>query len=418
MDILIIGGGGREHAIALSLKKSKNVGKLYCIPGNGGIAEIAECIPLSVMDFASILDFLASKPNITLTIVAPDNPLAEGLIDVLEAKGHRAFGPSKKAARIESSKIFAKDLMKKYNIPSAEYEVFCDYDKAREYIKGATYPLVIKADGLAFGKGVLICENLGQAEIGLAELMMQQKFGASGLSVVIEEFLVGKEVSVLAFCDGKSIVPMPSSQDHKRAFDNDLGPNTGGMGAFSPSLVYTPSIAQYTYDNIMLPTLEALKAEGCRFKGVLYFGLMVNGSKVKVLEYNARFGDPETQVILPLLQTDLLEIINAIIDERLAEIGIKWTDAAALCVVLASKGYPEDYVKGQPISIGKLGSEFTLFHAGSQLKEGKLVASGGRVIALGTIAPTLNECRDKVYANIDKIKFGNSFYRKDIGIKV
>jgi phosphoribosylamine--glycine ligase len=416
MDVLIIGGGGREHAIALQLKKSKNLGKLYCAPGNGGIAELAECVDISVMDFDAIIEFLDSHPNIGLTVVAPDNPLAEGLVDKLEQHGHRAFGPRKAAARIESSKVFAKHLMKKYNIPSAEYEVFDDYQKAAEYIKGAKYPLVVKADGLAYGKGVIICKNLSEAAEALQEIMQDKKFGASGSSVVIEEFLEGKEVSVLTFCDGVTIVPMPASQDHKRAFDNDLGPNTGGMGAFCPSLIYNEKVADYTYTNIILPTVSALAAEGCPFKGVLYFGLMVTDSGVKVLEYNARFGDPETQAILPLLQTDLLEIMNAVVDQRLSEIDIKWSNEVCLCVIVASGGYPGDFRRGMEISIAPFEEGITLFHAGTKSDKGRLVTSGGRVIGVGAKGSTLAECRRRVYNNIDKIRFDNSFYRKDIGV--
>jgi len=418
MDVLIIGSGGREHAIALSLKASSNIDKLYCAPGNGGIAEIAQCVELSVMDFAGILDFLNANPNIQLTVVAPDNPLAEGLVDLLEQNGHRAFGPSKKASRIESSKVFAKQLMQKYNIPTADYKVFNDYSQAQTYLQTAPYPLVIKADGLAYGKGVLICPNHKQALQALKEIMLEKKFGHSGANVIIEEFLQGKEVSVLAFCDGHTIVPMLASQDHKKAFDNDLGPNTGGMGAFCPSLAYTEQISTYTYNNIIIPTLNALATEGCPFKGVLYFGLMLTSSGVKVLEYNARLGDPEAQVVLPLLKTDLLDIMSAIVDERLASLKIEWHKGSALCVIIASAGYPSHYQIDKEITISNLDKDITLYHAGTKLKDGKLVTCGGRVLGVGAVGADILQCRSKVYANIDKIKFENLYYRSDIGVKV
>ncbi len=418
MDVLIIGGGGREHAIALSLKESKGISKLYCAPGNGGIAEVAQCVDISAMDFSGILDFVNACPNIQLTVVAPDNPLAEGLVDLLEQNGHRAFGPNKKAARIESSKVFAKQLMQKYNIPTADYQVFSEYQAAQAYLQTAAYPLVVKADGLAYGKGVIICSNQEEALSALQEIMLNKKFGSFGANVIIEEFLQGKEVSVLAFCDGHTIVPMLASQDHKKAFDNDLGPNTGGMGAFCPSLAYTEQVSDYTYNNIIIPTLNALNAEGCPFKGVLYFGLMITSSGVKVLEYNARFGDPETQAVLPLLKTDLLDIINAIVDEKLAQIKIEWQKGVALCVIVASKGYPGDYKKGAEITFAPLEKGITLYHAGTKLEQGKLVTCGGRVLGVGATGATIEECRRKVYANIDKVKFENLFYRTDIGIKV
>lgn len=418
MDVLIIGGGGREHAIALSLRASTGIGNLYCAPGNGGIAEIAQCVDISVMEFSAILDFLDTHPNIQLTVVAPDNPLAEGLVDLLEQNGHRAFGPNKKAAQIEASKVFAKRLMQKYNIPTASCQVFNDYNSAYKYLKVALYPQVIKADGLAYGKGVFICYTFQEAADAVKEIMLDKKFGNSGLQVICEEFLQGKEVSVLAFCDGHTIVPMLASQDHKKAFDNDLGPNTGGMGAFCPSLAYNKEISKQVYDKIILPTFNALQREGCTFKGVLYFGIMITQDGAKVLEYNARFGDPETQVILPLLKTDLLDIINGVVDERLAEIEIEWFQGCALCVILASKGYPGDYKRGVEITFAPLGKDITLYHAGTKLEKGKLVTSGGRVIGVGAVGKSIEECRHKVYANIDKIKFDGLYYRKDIGIKV
>ena len=418
MDILIIGGGGREHAIALSLKKSPKAGKLYCLPGNGGISEIAKCVDISVMDFDKIIDFLKANRNIELTIVAPDDPLAEGLVDRLEAEGFSAFGPSKNASQIEASKVFSKNLMKKYNIPTAEYEAFSDYAKALEYIEKSEFPLVIKADGLALGKGVIICNTLSEGKEALKSIMQDYKFGKAGNNVIIEEFMQGKEVSVLAFCDGTTIKPMVSSQDHKRAYDNDMGLNTGGMGTFSPSKAYTKEIEDFTYNNIILPSMHALNQEGCKFKGILYFGLMLTEKGVKVLEYNARFGDPETQVVLPLLETDLLDIINAIIDERLVDIEIKWSSKSAVCVILASGGYPLDYQKGLPITIEDLDKEITLFHAGTIMKNGRLLTSGGRVIGVSAVGNSIEECRKKVYSNINKVSFEGVHYRTDIGIKL
>ena len=332
-SVLVVGGGGREHAICLALSKSKHVDKLYCLPGNAGISEIAECAPIAATDLEGVLGFVKAHDDIVMTVVAPDDPLAMGMVDMLESNGFRAFGPHKNAAIIEASKAFSKKLMKKYGIPTADYREFDDYTAACEYAEGAKYPLVVKADGLALGKGVIICNDKKEALEALEEMMVDKKFKAAGNVVVIEEFLTGKEVSVLAFTDGKTIVPMVSSQDHKRAYDNDEGANTGGMGTFSPSQAYTDDIAAETMANIILPTMKAMNAEGRTFKGVLYFGLMLTADGVKVLEYNARFGDPETQVVLPRLKTDLYEIFDAIIDERLCEVEIEWDDMAAVCVI-------------------------------------------------------------------------------------
>lgn len=418
MDVLVIGSGGREHAICWSLKKSKDCNKLYCLPGNAGISEIAECVNISVMDFDAIIAFLKAHANIGMTVVAPDDPLAAGLVDRLEAEGFRAFGPNKAAAIIEGSKAFSKELMVKYGIPTAGYEEFTDYNLACEYVKRSDYPLVVKADGLALGKGVIICNNVQEALTALKDMMIDAKFSSAGNKVIVEEFLVGKEVSILSFTDGKTIVPMVSSQDHKRALDNDMGLNTGGMGTFSPSKIYTDSLAKEVYDTVIVPTMEAMNAENRTFKGVLYFGLMLTDKGIKVLEYNARFGDPETQVVLPRLKTDLLEIFNAIIDERLSEINIEWNDDAAVCVILASGGYPENYAKGVPIEIGKLDDGIILFHAGTAFKDGQLVTNGGRVIGVTALGDTIEAARKKAYKNIENIKFDKMHYRTDIGVKL
>lgn len=418
MDILVIGSGGREHAICWSLKKSKDCNKLYCLPGNAGISEIAECVNISVMDFDAIVTFLKAHANIGMTVVAPDDPLAAGLVDRLETEGFRVFGPNKAAAIIEGSKAFSKELMVKYGIPTAAYEEFTDYNLACEYVKKSDYPLVVKADGLALGKGVIICNNVDDALTALKDMMIDAKFSSAGNKVIVEEFLVGKEVSILSFTDGKTIVPMVSSQDHKRALDNDMGLNTGGMGTFSPSKIYTDELAKEVYDTVIVPTMNAMNAENRKFKGVLYFGLMLTDKGIKVLEYNARFGDPETQVVLPRLKTDLLEIFSAIIDERLDEVNIEWNDDAAVCVILASGGYPENYAKGVPIEIGKLDDGIILFHAGTALKDGKLVTNGGRVIGVTALGETIEDARKKAYKNIENIKFDKMHYRTDIGVKL
>lgn len=418
MDILVIGSGGREHAICWSLKKSKDCNKLYCLPGNAGISEIAECVNISVMDFDAIVTFLKAHANIGMTVVAPDDPLAAGLVDRLEAEGFRAFGPNKAAAIIEGSKAFSKELMVKYGIPTAAYEEFTDYNLACEYVKKSDYPLVVKADGLALGKGVIICNNVDDALTALKDMMIDAKFSSAGNKVIVEEFLVGKEVSILSFTDGKTIVPMVSSQDHKRALDNDMGLNTGGMGTFSPSKIYTDSLAKEVYETVIVPTMNAMNAENRKFKGVLYFGLMLTDKGIKVLEYNARFGDPETQVVLPRLKTDLLEIFSAIIDEKLEDINIEWNDDAAVCVILASGGYPEKYAKGVPIKIGELDDGIILFHAGTAFKDGVLVTNGGRVIGVTALGETIEDARKKAYKNIENIKFDNMHYRTDIGVKL
>ena len=417
MNILVIGNGGREHAVIQALKKSPNAEKIYAMKGNAGIAELAEPVDVDYCDIGAVGDWLDAHKDVGYTVIAPDDPLALGLADELEKRGHRVFGPNKRAAEIEASKAFSKGLMKKYNIPTAVYEIFDDYEKALGYVRAHALPLVLKADGLALGKGVLICRTLSEAEEGLKEIMLDKKFGAAGNKVVVEEFLEGPEVSVLAFTDGKTIVPMATSCDHKRAFDGDEGLNTGGMGTFSPAPFYGEKTAKEVREKIMLPTVAAMNAEGRPFKGVLYFGLMKTKDGMKVIEYNARFGDPETQVVLPLLKTDLLEIFEAVTDERLSEIKIEWEEGACVCVVLASGGYPVKYEKGKEISVGDLEDGVVLCHAGTKRKDGKLVTDGGRVLGVCAKGATIEEARQKAYRNVEKIRFEGMHYRKDIGIK-
>ena len=417
MNIMVIGNGGREHAIVHALKKSPRAGKIYAMKGNAGIGELAELVDVNYLDNKAVGDWLDAHPDVEYTVIAPDDPLALGLADELESRGHRVFGPSKRAAAIESSKAFAKELMKKYGIPTAKYEIFGDYEKALAYVKGAPLPVVLKADGLALGKGVLICRTEKEAEEGLKEIMLDKKFGKAGDKVVVEEFLEGPEVSVLAFTDGKTIVPMITSCDHKRAFDGDEGLNTGGMGTFSPAPFYGEKCAKEVMEKIMLPTMAAMNAEGRTFRGVLYFGLMKTKEGMKVIEYNSRFGDPETQVVLPMLKGDLLDIFEAVTDGRLSEVKIGWEDGACVCVVLASGGYPVKYEKGKEIEIGDIDKDVVLYHAGTKRKDGKLVTDGGRVLGVCARGKTLEEARQKAYENVGKIRFDGMFYRKDIGIK-
>ena len=423
MNVLVIGNGGREHAIVAALAKSPRVGKIYCMKGNAGIAELAECVDVDYMDNAAVCGWVEAHKDVEYVVVAPDDPLAAGLVDALEARGIRCFGPNKAAARIEASKSFAKALMKKYGIPTAAYEVFDDYERALAYVRGGKFPVVLKADGLALGKGVLICETLAEAEDGLRQIMLDKAFGAAGNRVVVEEFLTGKEftpgeeVSVLAFTDGKTIVPMLPSCDHKRAFDGDKGLNTGGMGTFTPCPFYTEEIAREVMDKIMLPTVAAMNAEGCPFKGVLYFGLMRTKEGMKVVEYNSRFGDPETQVVLPMLKTDLLDVFEAVTDGRLADVRVEWEEGACVCVVLASGGYPQHYEKGKAIAIGDIGPDAFLYHTGTARKGGVLVTNGGRVLNVCAKGKTVAEARKKAYAAADKIAFEGKQYRTDIGIK-
>jgi len=417
MNVLVIGNGGREHAVIQALAKSPKVNKIYAMKGNAGIAELAELVNVDYCDVKAVGDWVDHHPEIDYTVVAPDDPLALGLVDELERRGHRAFGPRKNAAIIEASKAFSKNLMKKYNIPTAGYEIFETYEEAEAYVKTCDIPVVLKADGLALGKGVLICTTREDALAGLKEMMLDKKFGSAGNKIVVEEFLEGPEVSCLAFTDGKTIVPMITSCDHKRAKDNDEGLNTGGMGTFSPAPFFGEKTAKEVMEKIMIPTVSAMNAEGRPFKGVLYFGLMKTKKGMKVIEYNARFGDPETQVILPMLKTDLLEIFEAITDERLSEIKIEWEEGACVCVVLASGGYPEAYEKGKEITIGELDEDCVLCHAGTAIKDGKLVTSGGRVLGVCAKGKDIEDARQKAYKNAEKISFEGMYYRKDIGIK-
>ncbi len=422
MNVLVIGNGGREHAILLALKKSKRVEKLYCMKGNAGTAEIAENVDVDYMNIDAVISYATAHPEIDYYVVTPDDPLAIGLVDALEGIGKRCFGPRKAAAQIEASKAFAKELMKKYKIPTAEYETFSDYEAALAYVRKKGAPIVLKADGLALGKGVLVCETLEQAENGLKEIMLDKAFGAAGNTVVIEEYLrglkytPGEEVSVLAFTDGKTIVPMITSCDHKRAHDGDIGLNTGGMGTFSPCPFWNEKLQKKVLKTIMIPTVKAMNAEGRKFKGCLYFGLMRTDKGMKVVEYNSRFGDPETQVVLPMLKTDLMDIFEAVTEERLSDIKIEWYDGACVCVVLASGGYPEKYVKGKEITIGETDG-VTLIHAGTAIKDDKLVTNGGRVMGVVANGANVDEARTKAYTAIKNINWENMQYRTDIGIK-
>ena len=417
MKILIVGGGGREHAIAVSAAKSKKVTKLYCAPGNAGIAAIAECVPIGAMEFDKLVDF-AKEKEIDLVIVGMDDPLVGGLVDEFEKAGIRAFGPNKKAAILEGSKAFSKDLMKKYDIPTAGYEIFTDADKALEYLETAKFPIVLKADGLALGKGVLICQTLEEAKDGVKEIMLDKKFGSAGNEMVVEEFMTGREVSVLSFTDGKTIKTMTSAQDHKRAMDGDKGLNTGGMGTFSPSPFYTKEVEAFCKKYVYQATVEAMAKEGRPFKGVIFFGLMLTEEGPKVLEYNARFGDPEAQVVLPRMKTDMIDVMEACIDGTLDEIDLEFEDNAAVCVVLASEGYPVAYEKGIPIEgfenfEGKDG--YYCFHAGTKLVDGKIVTNGGRVLGITAKGKDLVEARKNAYDATEWIQFANKYMRHDIG---
>ena len=416
MKVLVVGGGGREHAICHALSKSAKVDKIWCAPGNGGIANIAECVDITATDIEKMVAFAKeNKPD--LVMVAPDDPLALGMVDALEDAGIRAFGPHKNAAIIEGSKSFAKDLMHKYNIPTANYAVFEDSAKAIEYIKEQGAPIVVKADGLALGKGVTVAMTEQDAINAVKDAMDGGAFGSAGARVVIEEFLTGPEVSVLAFTDGKTIKTMPSAQDHKRAYDHDKGPNTGGMGAFSPSRMYTDEIAKTCMDTIFRPTIDAMAKEGRTFKGVIYFGLMLTPKGPKVIEYNARFGDPETQAVLSRLETDIFDIFNAVIDGTLADIDIKWSDNAACCVCMASGGYPAKYEKGKVITGLDSVTDSIVYHAGTKLSDGAMVTNGGRVLGVTANAKTLDEAIKKAYADVKKIHFDGVHFRTDIGVK-
>ncbi len=413
MKILVVGGGGREHAIISKIKENPDVSEIFAIPGNGGIAHDAECIDsVDVKDIKGIAEF-AKQKEIDFAVVAPDDPLVLGCVDALEAEGIPCFGPDKKAAIIEGSKIFSKNLMKKYGIPTAEYAVFDNENDAVKYLETAPIPTVVKADGLALGKGVIIAETREQAIDAVHSMMFEKVFGESGTKVVIEEFLEGPEVSVLSFTDGKTLVPMVSSQDHKRALDGDKGLNTGGMGTVAPNPYYTEDIARECMDKIFIPTMNAMNNEGRTFKGCLYFGLMLTKSGPKVIEYNCRFGDPETQVVLPLLKSDLLEIFKAVRYERLEKCKVEFYDKSACCVVMASEGYPQSYEKGYEITFEN-GRE-NIFVAGAKLRDGKLLTNGGRVLGVTRTGDTLKEAIDNAYEAVKTVKFENAYYRKDIG---
>lgn len=414
MKLLVVGGGGREHAIISKLRENPQVEHIYALPGNGGIAELAECVPIKATDIGAIRDFAVEK-KIDFAVVAPDDPLVLGAVDLLEAAGIRCFGPNKAAAAIEGSKVFAKELMQKYNIPTAAYQSFDNSEQALAYCRAAEhYPLVIKADGLAYGKGVLIADTVDEAIEDVRNIMDNYIFGISGSRVVIEEFLTGPEVSVLAFTDGKTIIPMVSSMDHKRALDGDRGPNTGGMGVIAPNPYYTQEIAAECMEKIYLPTIEAMRAEGCPFKGCLYFGLMLTERGPRVIEYNCRFGDPEAQVVLPLMKSDLFTVMRAVAEERLHEVTAEFCAEHACCVVLASGGYPQYYETGYPIEIGDIGQAL-LYHAGTKLEEGQPQTAGGRVLGVTAVAPSLQEAVNQAYQAAQQVRFDNIHYRRDIG---
>ena len=420
MKILVVGGGGREHAIVKKLAQSKKNPEIYVAPGNAGTADIATNVAISVMDFDKLADF-AKKEKIDLTVVGMDDPLVGGIVDRFEAEGLRVFGPRKNAAVLEGSKAFSKDLMKKYGIPTAAYENFNDPQKAIKYLETANYPIVLKADGLALGKGVLICKTFEEAKSGIEELMIDKSFGDAGNTIVIEEFLEGREVSVLSFVDGTHHALMTSAQDHKRAKDGDEGLNTGGMGTFSPSPFYTEEVDRYCKENIYQKTVDAMRAEGREFKGIIFYGLMLTKSGVKVLEYNARFGDPETQVVLPRMENDIIDVFEACIDGCLDKIDLKFEDNAAVCVVLASDGYPLKYEKGKKITglenfEGK--TDIFAFHAGTKKVNGDVVTNGGRVLGITATAPTLKEARDKAYEATKLVEFENKYMRNDIGMSI
>lgn len=417
MKVLVVGGGGREHALVRKIKESKKVDEIFCTPGNGGISYDAKCFDVAATDIDGVVN-LAKEIKADLVVVAPDDPLVAGMVDALNEAGFKTFGPRANAAIIEGSKVFSKELMQKYNIPTAEYKVFDNAEEAIEYIKERNeFPTVIKADGLALGKGVIIPENLDDAIAGVKEIMEDKIFGASGNNIVVEEFLTGPEVSVLAFTDGKCVKPMVSSMDHKRALDGDNGLNTGGMGTVSPNPYYTQEVAKECMDKIFMPTINAMNNEGRTFKGCLYFGLMITPKGPKVIEYNCRFGDPETQVVLPRLKTDIVDIFEAIDNETLSDLDVEWSDDACACVIMASGGYPKSYPKGIEItglSNGQLDG-VTVYHAGTKLQDNKLVTSGGRVLGVTALGDTLENALKKSYDAVEKIHFEGAHYRRDIG---
>ncbi len=415
MKILVVGGGGREHAIIKKIKENTNVTEIFATPGNGGIAQDATCVAIGAKDIDKIVEFAVDNA-IDYAVVAPDDPLVLGCVDALQAKGIPCFGPDAKAAIIEGSKVFSKNLMKKYNIPTAQYEVFNNINEALSYLETAPIPTVIKADGLALGKGVIIASTREEAKAAVVSMMEDKVFGDSGNNIVIEEFLTGPEVSVLSFTDGKTVVPMISSMDHKRALDGDKGLNTGGMGTVAPNPYYTEAVAKECMDKIFIPTMNAMNAEGRRFKGCLYFGLMLTANGPKVIEYNCRFGDPETQVVLPLLETDLLTIMQAVTNEKLSEIDVKFADKSACCVIMASSGYPKSYDKGFEMTIPEEILD-KVFVAGAKLVDGKLLTDGGRVLGVTAISDTLQNAIDSSYDMVKTIEFKNAYYRTDIGKK-
>lgn len=417
MKVLIVGGGGREHAIAYCVAKSPKVEKMYCAPGNAGIAELAECVPIGAMEFDKLVDF-AKEKEIDLAIIGMDDPLVGGLVDIFEEQGIRAFGPRRNAAILEGSKAFSKNLMKKYDIPTAGYENFDDPEKAIAYLETARFPIVLKADGLALGKGVLICNTLEEAKEGVKTIMLDKKFGTSGNTMVIEEFMTGREVSVLSFVDGKTIKTMTSAQDHKRAQDGDQGLNTGGMGTFSPSPFYTEEVDEFCRKYVYQKTVDAMREEGREFKGIIFFGLMLTEDGPKVLEYNARFGDPEAQVVLPRMKNDIIEVMEACIDGKLDEIELEFEDNAAVCVVLASNGYPLAYEKGLPIKgleEFKKHDGYYCFHAGTKFNDGQIVTNGGRVLGVTAKGKDLKEARANAYKATEWVEFDNKYMRHDIG---
>ena len=417
MKILVVGSGGREHALVKKISESKRVTKIYCAPGNAGIAEIAECVNISATDLNALSEF-ALNNKIDLTVVGMDDPLCAGIVDVFEAKGLRVFGPKKNAAILEGSKAFSKNLMKKYGIPTADYEVFGDASDALDYLKNAKFPIVLKADGLALGKGVLICETYEDACAGVKSLMTDKNFGSAGDKIVIEEFLTGPEVSVLSFVDGKTIRLMSSAKDYKRAGDGDTGLNTGGMGNVSPSPYYTEQVDEFCKKYIYQKTVDAMRAEGREFKGVIFFGLMITKDGPRVLEYNARFGDPETQVVLPRMQNDIVDVFDACIDGTLDKIELKFNDKSAVCVILASDGYPVKYEKGKEITgldYFKDKTDEFCFHAGTKQENGKILTNGGRVLGITALADTVEDARKKAYAAAENVEFSNKYMRTDIG---
>lgn len=419
MKVLVVGGGGREHALVWKIAQSPKVKKVYCAPGNAGIAQLAECRAISAEDVNSLLE-LAEKERIDLTVVGPEVPLTLGIVDKFKARGLRIFGPEQKAAEIEGSKAFAKFLMKKYGIPAADFQVFADFSAAWEHVQEANYPLVIKADGLAAGKGVIICLNREEAKAALTQIMLKKSFGEAGKKVVVEEYLSGEEASFLAFTDGERILPLPSAQDHKPIYDGDRGPNTGGMGAYSPAPVVTEAVHEQVLEEIMIPAIRGLAAEGRKYQGVLYAGLMIKDERAKVLEFNARFGDPETQPLLLRMKSDIVPVLAAVVDGHLDHVEVEWDRRAAVCVVMASRGYPGDYEKGKIISgleeAAKIPNTY-IFHAGTALKEGKIVTNGGRVLGVSALGNNIAEAIKQAYEAVEKISWEGVHYRKDIGLK-